>query len=485
MGDRTIRCTLSDVAGGTFISKVKNNITEAPAFPSDFRMIRLGDIDLRREIRLNRRTGVVERQRRCIRSVYSARIEGRNSDMTVALDQGDGAEEFYDFRQVRDLYRYSHFATVHFWTQAQSQFSAASTHFELLSRTPLFLVGYKAWIRCSTGQLSLEVMAHQRDSPFIGGPNIPNNNIILTVDSPNLETDTIDCLTLEHYQEFCSTFLARHQELSTPRQITVTLGEILVSSSKSEKWVAIATLADPELYYRSWGTFLDGVSETRIEGWTWFSHPGITKIYAFAGIRMPGRGYWLAQAIHMFSRLGITSNYEDYVFVDYIHFNLHLSAITEKPPEGYLFLCPVSDLQISQSSFRWPECPAYRSLNASGTERLSSEEATDLGFPSIELTMTVCAFSWDESVYAGLRTFHRGKGFDPDSLDVAHHLGYPPFQVSSQPNLQVVEEPSAGEHDEAAARENQENSSVFDASGEHKLHCKLGPDFDVRNPGAN
>ena len=55
-------------------------------------MIPLGDIDLRREIKLNRETGVVERHRRCIRSVYSAKIGGL-SDMTVALYQGDGAEE--------------------------------------------------------------------------------------------------------------------------------------------------------------------------------------------------------------------------------------------------------------------------------------------------------------------------------------------------------------------------------------------------------
>jgi hypothetical protein len=88
-------------------------------------------------------------------------------------------------------------------------------------------------------------MAHQHDSPFIGGPSIPSNNIILTLESPNLETNTIDCLTLEYYQEFCSTFLARHDELSPPRQTTVTLGEILVSSSKPQKWVAIATLLHP------------------------------------------------------------------------------------------------------------------------------------------------------------------------------------------------------------------------------------------------
>ncbi|KAJ7938736.1 hypothetical protein B0H13DRAFT_1520406, partial [Mycena leptocephala] len=106
-----------------------------------------------------------------------------------------------------------------------------------------------------------------------------------------------------------------------------------------------------------------------------------------------------------------------------------ISETTETHPEGYLFLCPMSDLQPSPRSFRWPECPAYWSLEASGIERLSMVQATELRFPAIELIMQVHGYSWDESVYAGLRTFHRGKGFDPDTLDVARHLGCPTLEV--------------------------------------------------------
>jgi hypothetical protein len=49
-------------------------------------MIPLGDIDLQHEIRLNNRTGSVRR-------VYAARIEGRQSNVTVAMYQGHRAEE--------------------------------------------------------------------------------------------------------------------------------------------------------------------------------------------------------------------------------------------------------------------------------------------------------------------------------------------------------------------------------------------------------
>ncbi|KAJ7472511.1 hypothetical protein FB451DRAFT_989749, partial [Mycena latifolia] len=99
-------------------------------------------------------------------------------------------------------------------------------------------------------------------------------------------------------------------------------------------------------------------------------------------------------------------------------------------PSGYLFLCPLADLQSDKPSyFRHPECAAYWSLDPSGVERLGMEEAEQLGFPAFELKMEPRGWFWDESVYAGIRQFHQGKGFDPDSLDVALKLGYPLLQL--------------------------------------------------------
>jgi hypothetical protein len=112
-------------------------------------------------------------------------------------------------------------------------------------------------------------------------------------------------------------------------------------------------------------------------------------------------------------------------------FSIYFSKALEHCPPGYLFVCPAKDLQIGPSSFRLPDCPAYWSLDPSGAERLSTEEAAELGFPSIELTTTIWSRSWDTNVYAALRQFHQGKGFDPDSQDVARHLGYPLYQLPS------------------------------------------------------
>ncbi|KAJ7223422.1 hypothetical protein GGX14DRAFT_387741 [Mycena pura] len=65
----------------------------------------------------------------------------------------------------------------------------------------------------------------------------------------------------------------------------------------------------------------------------------------------------------------------------------------------------------------------YWSLDPTGTERSRAEDTKDLWIPG---KIKVWGQSWDGSAYDGLRKFHRGKGFNPDSQDIARHLGYPP-----------------------------------------------------------
>jgi len=138
-----------------------------------------------------------------------------------------------------------------------------------------------------------------------------------------------------------------------------------------------------------------------------------------------------------------------------ICFVVIISAAPTAPPTGYLFLCPPMDLQTGPSSFRWPDYPAYWSLDPLGAEHLSMEDATQLGFPSIELITEVNGRCWDESVYTGLRQFHRAKGFDPDSQDVALHLGYPLYQLSNEMDI-----PFAHVDDEDSYSEESDQHSV-------------------------
>jgi hypothetical protein len=117
--------------------------------------------------------------------------------------------------------------------------------------------------------------------------------------------------------------------------------------------------------------------------------------------------------------------------LDSVAFELDISNNSVDPPNGFLFLCPPRDFQSGTTSLKWPDCSAYWSLHPSGAERLSMEDAVNLGFPHVELNMTIMDREWHFSncVYAGLRQFHEAKGFDPDTQDVARHLGQPLYRL--------------------------------------------------------
>ncbi|KAJ6498602.1 hypothetical protein DFH09DRAFT_1446485 [Mycena vulgaris] len=126
--------------------------------------------------------------------------------------------------------------------------------------------------------------------------------------------------------------------------------------------------------------------------------------------------YWLAQANCIFART--ISNLKDY------RGSLRAHTVT------LFFSMPRGGSPIRYP--RIPECAAYWPLDRSGLDRMSPEEAQQAGFPAVELQTQVWGERWADSVYTGLRQFHAGKGFDPDSQEVARHLGDPFFELSSE-----------------------------------------------------
>ncbi|KAJ7712071.1 hypothetical protein B0H14DRAFT_689969 [Mycena olivaceomarginata] len=160
-------------------------------------------------------------------------------------------------------------------------------------------------------------------------------------------------------------------------------------------------------------------------------------LVCFKSIEHQPRGseLWLAQANHIFTQLQGTAHSEDYVCVSTISFVLQLlpNTCNTDEPDGYLFVCPSEDFRVGPNLFRWPDCPAYWSLDPSGAARLSTEDAKILGFPIIHIETMLHGDSWDSSVYDGLRQFHRGKGFDPDGQEAAIHYSYPLYELSSEP----------------------------------------------------
>ncbi|KAJ7667183.1 hypothetical protein B0H17DRAFT_256299 [Mycena rosella] len=151
-----------------------------------------------------------------------------------------------------------------------------------------------------------------------------------------------------------------------------------------------------------------------LNGWTRLdaadSTAGLSRRIKYCG----PRHCWLAQANYMFSQVETESREDEYVFVDEVAYYLQLAKPSARPSPGYLFLCPFQDLQHASTA-------AYWSCDPSGIERRG---------PALKLIVKAWGHSWDAFLYAGLQQFHRGKGFDPRSQDVARHLGFPLYRLS-------------------------------------------------------
>ncbi|KAF7348931.1 hypothetical protein MVEN_01413500 [Mycena venus] len=215
--------------------------------------------------------------------------------------------------------------------------------------------------------------------------------------------------------------------------ITVKVSTIMFGSSCDalEDYVEVASLPNMHIHRSRWE--LRGKEGKVIkDGWTRFKASDVFDSCIRLYIWSRPHDFWLSQANHVFSRLHITSNFDDYVALCDIIYELRISTTTEDLPPGFLFVCPEEDVQTGPSFFCWPTCPAYWSLDPSGTERLSPDEAMRLRFPFIGLKAEAHGWCWNGDVYVGLRRFHYAKGFDPESQDVARHFGAPLFQLSHE-----------------------------------------------------
>ncbi|KAF7377013.1 hypothetical protein MSAN_00119300 [Mycena sanguinolenta] len=121
-----IRSAKFSVTGGTFSNFTNDNYTTTPSLASDFRMISMADIDLRHPIRVDERTGVAcsrPRERTRVRRLYSAKVGGREPTLTVAMYQGDGAEQ--EWRS--DLAKYMSMRQV-FSFDLEISFNSGTSH---------------------------------------------------------------------------------------------------------------------------------------------------------------------------------------------------------------------------------------------------------------------------------------------------------------------------------------------------------------------
>ncbi|KAJ7508770.1 hypothetical protein B0H11DRAFT_1355961 [Mycena galericulata] len=486
------------VTGGHFTSNIFN---PPPSIPPHFPNIPRGHVDLRHEIRMDA-GGLVHRQRgRVSRRMYSARIEGGQSDVTVAVYQGQDAKENWkrelakyseiwhpNFVQVFGIvsspglyatvlhdelvpvgqymqeYQHSIISTVYLYVYLSGEFQDATHYLETLigNRAAEIIHTESAiWIRRSIGRLCVELSNTYMNDLFYLWTTPPRIPISVLRGDP--ESTMICALTLEQYHQTCFTYFGTiSSAMEDTRNHNIRLGAVYCSRGDGDQEIAhIPNFLVPDLVWA-----MDtgrGSLVVMDNGWTRFTPPCDEQIKPSPQLYTSHNWYnrthgWISQANYIFRQYPITAHYEDYALVWCITYKLKFLPTSEIHPEGYLFLCPPEDLKSEDVGFiERPECPAYWSLDPSGSERLSPEEALAHGFPSFEWERTVLTCSWDERAYAGLSQFHAGKGFDPYSQDIARHLGYPLYQLSCDPSPDRIEkilaEPKLGPRNQAIISE--------------------------------
>ncbi|KAF7372516.1 hypothetical protein MVEN_00113500 [Mycena venus] len=380
------------------------------------------------------------------------------------------------FQHFLERFHHSHLSTVYILALCDVDFNEASRDVYNTIQKPLGLGDCTFWINRSTGRLCVELTPPSYIT-FLGDDldDVRGMEVIDYLNAPNPEIMISELMTLKAYQNTC----AAHWELEADGRCltaspstTVKMRAVICcgSSNNLADSVEIASLPGVEASLGDWDLFLLGaVGEVTQDGWTRFPSNDVVDTSITIGDTVPRVEtcrIWLSQANHIFSCIRFTSNVEDLDLVHSVHFELKLSATEEKPPPGFLFLCPAASFKTGPSSFRWPDIPAYWSLDPSGAERISMNEATQIGFPAIDLTTDIWTRSWDDSVYAGLRHFHQAKTFNPETPDVARHLGYPLYQLSSKVDPPFAHVEEAWDSDEAESAMDVDIDELDSDSGE-------------------
>ncbi|KAJ7620070.1 hypothetical protein FB45DRAFT_929398 [Roridomyces roridus] len=479
------------IQGGVFSSSVANHIYPSTSRPecsenADFRRLPFGDIDLQREIICCNESGIVSRSRRPrshARRMYFAQVFGSHSDMTVMFYEGDDTPhewqeyltrhsrirhpnllqifgiatcsesravvahgDLLPYAEFLDLASLSPILTVYVYSRWATEFQNATEY--LFSRR-LDNPDRTLWIRASTSQLCVELICSEIAEPVL--VLIDARYPQFKLHAPNAEAVAISSLGLDQYHQICRWMFPQWTICSISAESYASLGSAVYGAVlyapmgfQLANSVKIASLMEVEFHPAAWECN-EARGEIMENGWTRFAADEIVH-GATLRCRISPRNcpmHWLAQGNYIFAALGISADfYEDFAIVASVWFEMTpaFSGAGVDAQEGYLFLCPVEDFNIGAHSVWWPlpdHSPWFWSLDPAGGNRLSAEDAALLGFPGIELSSQAWLASWDATVYEGLGEFHRAKGFDPDSQDVARELGY----LLYHPEMTVIEEP--------------------------------------------
>ncbi|KAJ6505319.1 hypothetical protein C8R45DRAFT_547157 [Mycena sanguinolenta] len=292
--------------------------------------------------------------------MYSARVKGRKSNMTVAMYQGENAEAewqndisslswirhpgfvqlygtarssgihatvLYDdlmpFEQFLEPYRRSHLSTVYAYAITDAEFGEAHEYIGEEHGAFLFPNQCTSWIRGSTGRLCIELKPKgipQPSIPLSRFSKPDNTNSLLKTDS---EAAAIAALSMSEYHALCfRRYISQTRRIPCAAQATVNLGAIIRYSNSVEN----AMLPQPGGVVMPGWHAVGLVGEVMENSWTRFPAGDLSGITIHSFATLHHWKAWLSQANHIFSRLRIRSEHEDYMLVDSIEWGCKISA---------------------------------------------------------------------------------------------------------------------------------------------------------------
>ncbi|KAJ7754768.1 hypothetical protein B0H16DRAFT_737235 [Mycena metata] len=241
----------------------------------------MGEIDLQHEIQFDDDSGVVYRRRgqRRARRMYSARIDGCKTAMTVALYQGPNAEQawqkdismhswlrhpnfvqlygvastgpmyaavFHDdlipLEQFRNIHCNSPILSLYFRAYWSHEFQAVNYHLISMFNRTLDEDSCTLWIRASTRRLCVDDMIlndelrwwllylRSVDHWEPGREDIDR----MSYNGPNYEAMVISSLALSDYHKFRGIYSSHSRGFSFPAHATATVGMVVKHDSNCE-----------------------------------------------------------------------------------------------------------------------------------------------------------------------------------------------------------------------------------------------------------
>ncbi|KAJ7679486.1 hypothetical protein DFH06DRAFT_511829 [Mycena polygramma] len=351
---------------------------------------------------------------------------------------------------------------MYFWASMETTLSDVNKYMRRFLHRNLCWWEYTVWIRPSTGCPCIDLTPPASNADMIHSFNSDFHQLSTTsLLEPLEDSQTISSIALKDYHDICYYHLAGHRQIATSKHISIKIGSIrhCPTAEYKDSFEVAYDPASPTYPSRGWSTRdpiamhdwnsissdQDGISRME-DGWIRVKSSDVTSSYCCRQSVEGPRPFpiWLAQANHIFDRLEIICGFENYLSISTVDYHLDLPSSTDDSdlPLGYLFLCPPADLESGTDS------PAYWSLDPSGVARLNADEGRALGFPQIDFVMVVWGYTWDETVYAGIRQFQEAKGFNPLRPDVALELGYTLYQACERNTLDAHFESSREmEHD--------------------------------------